>query len=382
MSHRTITLSRRSITTLTMAVLSIMVIVIVSIGLIESPTFSANATTTSARSATPKVTGTQIPKVGLVVRNRQIYATTGQRVTLVGASHSDLEYSCKGDGHFQTTDFQAMRAWGMTVVRIPLWSKFWLNLDGTCPNYQTLVAQTVANAEAANLFVILDLQWIYPFPTPSYVDSNGNQLYQYPMPDTGESLQFWQQLAKQYGPDPRVIFDLYGEPNGVTWQTWYSGGFITTANGGYQAIGMRALLDAVRKIAPNNVVIISGTNWGYDLSLVGTTYTFPEKNVLFGTHPFDHGDKQLTDFNRAFGTTAATKVAVIVTEFGGYDCTTGYITPAIAYFNQHHIPWLAWAWAPYGCSTPSMLSNWNGTPSQPYGAYIQAQMLALHVSAP
>jgi endoglucanase len=362
------------------AALSCMVVILVAAIAWVLP--GTNPTTTPPNDSRALATITASPPVpSLVVRDRQLYTTTGEHVTLIGASHSSLEYSCAGDGHFGLADFQAMRMWGMNVVRIPLWSRYWLNIGNTCPGYQQTVAAAVTNAEAAHLYVILDLQWTYAQSQPPYTNPDGTPNYQFPMPDNGEATQFWQQVAAQYKDDRRVLFDLYGEPNSVTWQRWYSGGSVTTTNGTYQAIGMRALVDVVRRIAPDNVIIVNGLDWGYDLSQIGTTYRFPEKNLLFGTHPFDHGDKQLTDFDRAFGI-PSTRIAVIATEFGAYDCTTDYITSAISYFNVHHISWLAWAWAPSGCSTPSLLNNWNGTPSQPYGAYIQQQMLAMHAPAP
>jgi endoglucanase len=373
-------MKRRQLITTLASGLVILVVTVATVAIIRPASSSpgrgnANSTTTLSPSVTP------LPLLpSLQVRDTQVYTAAGVPVTLVGASHSSLEYNCKGDGHFAPKDFAAMRAWGMTVVRLPLWSRFWLNLDGSCPTYQNTVAQVVANAEAAHLYVILDLQWTYAFPQPAYTDGNGNANYQYPMPDTGESVQFWQEVATRFKDDPGVIFDLYGEPNGITWQTWYAGGAITTPVGVFQAIGMRDLVAKVRSIAPATILIISGIDWGYDLADIGTTYTFPEKNLLFGTHPFDYGSKQPYDFQRAFGGLAAHHLAVIATEFGGYDCTTGYIASNIAYYNRHHIPWLVWTWAPYGCSTPSLLKDWNGTPSQPYGAYIQQAMQAMHAT--
>jgi hypothetical protein len=335
------------------------------------------------RPPVPTATPTPLPhNAALVVRAARLATADGQPATLIGVSHSSLEYACQGDGHFALADFQAMRAWGMNVVRLPLWSRFWLNPDGSCPTYQQTVLAAVRAAEAAHLYVILDLQWSSALAKPAYTDANGNANYQYPMPDTGEAVQFWHEVAAAYKNDPNVLFDIYGEPNNISWSVWYSGGTITMPAGSYQAIGMRGLVDVVRGIAPDNVIIVSGTNWGYDLQPVGTTYTFPESNLLFGTHPFNYSNKQPWDFDRAFGG-AGGKVAVIGTEFGSYDCQTGYIASVIAYFNQHHMSWLAWSWSASGCGTPSLLSKVDGgVPSQPYGSYIQQQMLAAHATAP
>ncbi|HEV2236270.1 MAG TPA: cellulase family glycosylhydrolase, partial [Ktedonobacterales bacterium] len=246
------------------------------------------------RTPAPTVTPTPPPhNSALVVRDLRLATADGQPATLVGVSHSSLEYACQGDGHFALADFQAMRAWGMNVVRIPLWSRFWLNADGSCPTYQQTVQAAVRAAEAAHLYVMLVLQWSSALSGPAYMDSNGNPNYQFPMPDTGEAVQFWREVAGLYRDDPNVLFDIYGEPNNISWGVWYSGGTITMPNGSYQAIGMRALVDVVRGIAPNTIIIVSGTNWGYDLQEVdAVAYPFPESNLLFGTHPFNYSNKQ------------------------------------------------------------------------------------------
>src|SRR5260221_8419483 len=107
-------------------------------------------------------TPTPAPPVGVTVQGAR-FASQGRVVTLVGVNHSSLEYSCAGDGHFTPADFQAMRGWGMNVVRLPLSSEFWANAGAICPGYRATVAQAVANARAAHLLVILDLQLSAPF---------------------------------------------------------------------------------------------------------------------------------------------------------------------------------------------------------------------------
>ena len=65
---------------------------------------------------------------------------------------------------------------------------------------------------------------------------------------------------------------------------------------------------------------------------------------------------------------------MIATEFGAYDCRTGYISREIAYFEKLHMSFLAWAWTPGACSVPGLIASWNGTPTTPYGQYIREQM--------
>jgi aryl-phospho-beta-D-glucosidase BglC (GH1 family) len=236
------------------------------------------------------------------------------------------------------------------------------------------VAQAVASAEQAGLYVILDLQHDAPFSLAQDAVNGGSQC---PLPDRFDAT-FWQQVAQTYRDDPRVLFDLFGEPYNVSADQWAHGGPITTTcfvpgydqTMTYQAVGMPELAAEVRAIAPHTLIILSGLGWGYDLSEIAPV-NLP--GILYATHPWNHiTGQQPADWPRAFGT-AAQQLPVIATEFGAYNCQTDYIATEIAYFEQLHISFLAWAWTTGGCDT--LLASWNGTPTTPYGEYIREQML-------
>jgi hypothetical protein len=128
------------------------------------------------------------------------------------------------------------------------------------------------------------------------------------------------------------------------------------------------------------VIVLGGTNWGYDLSGISQGFALQNSNLVYDTHPFDYGGKQPSDWDRDIGATAQ-RYPVIASEFGAYDCGTGYISQAISYFNTHHISWLAWTWGIGACTGPSLLASYPGTPSEPYGAYVRQQMLAAQQTA-
>ncbi|HLW03680.1 MAG TPA: cellulase family glycosylhydrolase [Ktedonobacterales bacterium] len=344
---------------------------------------------TGQRQPLPSIPAQPFPSVtplprqfeALSIAGNQIVDAEGQAVTLVGVNRSSLEYLCSGDGHFQLADFLAMRSWGMNIVRISLSSEFWANADNRCPGYRQTVRAAIANAEQAGLYVILDLQWNAPFNLPDDSKYGGGQ---YPLPDSAKDLAFWQDIARLYRSDPAVLFDLFGEPHDISWDAWYNGGPLDTqlyqgnhpAGGDetYEAIGMPALAAKVRAIAPENLILISGPNWGFDLSEI-STHPIQLPNLLYSTHPFDYGGKEPGDWPTAFGSLTQHQ-AVIAAEFGSYSCQTDYIATAIAYFEAHHMSWLAWGWTPGPCGAPSLLKDWAGTPISPYGDYIRQQMLA------
>lgn len=345
----------------------------------------SGATSQRAPTVTPKPTQDPWVTEGLSVQGTQIVAPDGRPITLLGAARFSLEFECQGDGHFQLADFQAMRAWGMNTVRIPLSSAFWRNLDNRCPTYQATVAAAVAHAEAAGLYVILDLQRDAPFSRAQDATSGGAQC---PLPDATYDVAFWQAVATRYRNDPRVLFDIFGEPYDVSWLQWWNGGAITSACYGYQtegtytAISMPALASVTRAVAPRNIIIVSGLDWGYDLSGLDSQHVVDLSNIVYGTHPWDHSSVQRPwDWQRAFGATAQ-QLPVIATEFGEYDCQTDFIAQELAYFSQRQMSFLAWAWTPGACDTPALIANWHGTPTAPYGSFIQQRMLAVAATNP
>jgi Cellulase (glycosyl hydrolase family 5) len=240
----------------------VLLIGITTLGLayIFSQMQSPKHTDTGKRSATPQVQR-QISAAahqGLSVKGTQLVDDQGRIVRLVGATRSSLEYACEGDGHFQQSDFAAMRSWGMNAVRITLSSELWANHDGACPTYRQTILDAVTHAEAQGFSVILDLQWNAPFDLPIDRAHGGAQCS---MPDAQQDVAFWRDMATIFRADQRVLFDLFGEPHDVSWKTWYNGGTIvdgcdiisqgslTAEHGTYQAIGMRDLVAAVRRRA-------------------------------------------------------------------------------------------------------------------------------------
>ncbi len=352
------------------------------------PTVAATLTNTATPTKvpatnTPEPTATNVPPpppqalpfaTGVRVSGRQFVDASGRVIRLIGVNESHLEYFCTAD-HMGVADFQAMRSWGFDTVRFTLSSEYWNHCDG----YQATVKTVVANAESVGMYVILVLQWNAPFNTPYDLTHGGAQ---YPMPDNAQDVTFWQQVATTYRGDNRVLFDLMGEPHDISWSTWLDGGPVTVStpqypiSGTYQAIGMLQLSQMIRAIG-TNVIILSGNEYGYDLSGVLKGYHVTLPNIVYGTHPFDWSGKQLPEWNYNFGSVSE-YYPVIVTEFGGYDCTTRYSSQVIAYANEYNLSWLAWNWGVGICTEPNILATWAGAPTSPYGIYIKDQALAIY----
>jgi endoglucanase len=296
-----------------------------------------------------------------------------------GVDRPSLEWSSQGV-NISIDDFRSMVGWGANVVRIALNQDFWLSGAAlNDPAYPATVDQAVKWAEAAGLDVILDLHWSDAGDlTVTATDVQGpGHSNQQEMADVN-SIEFWKEVANAYKGDGHVLFELYNEPNGISWDVWLNGG----PAGHYMAAGMQQLYDAVRGTGANNIVIAGGLSWAYDLSAVGPTGSYVHGyNVMYATHPYASSDAP-SGWEGSFGHLATTDFApVIVTEFGDgrAQCTGAYDQTLIAFANNH-VSWTAWAWFPdvtpadpEGCRFPSLIVDWAGTPSV-QGAVVKAAL--------
>lgn len=251
------------------------------------------------------------------------------------------------------------------------------------------LADTVKAALDAGMYVVLSLQWNAPLGTSAKSAAGGAQ---YPMPGRETDLSFWRDVAGMFRDDARVLFNLFSEPFSVSCAQWYSGGDMAVnffndpkgklLRGAYSTIGMKDLAAAVRAVAPRNVIIVSGIDWGYDLSCLTSGYALQTENVAYATHPFDWPPKQPKDWDRAFGVPALTHV-VLAEEFGQYDCKTDFISALMKTFGRYQMSWLAWDWSVAGgCEGPALLADWNGNPSEPYGAFVRSAARAASFVSP
>ncbi|HVV50394.1 MAG TPA: glycoside hydrolase family 5 protein [Polyangia bacterium] len=317
---------------------------------------------------------------GYYVNGNTVCTSGGVAHEFHGVDRPSLEWSPSGD-HLSGADFQLMAGWNANVVRIALNQDFWLSDSPIAdPSYPATVDAAVQWAEQAGMDVILDLHWSDAGKLGSCT-TNCQQL----MADTN-SITFWSQVAAVYKNDGRVMFELYNEPHDVSWTIWKSGG---KTNAGWVAAGMQQLYDAVRGAGADNLVVIGGLNYAFDLSGVPSN-RITGYNIMYATHPYGgSADKGPSAWDGGFGFLANTD-PVVMTEFGdGQECSNqsytpainNYITALLAYADLHKVQWTAWAWYDGGCSFPSLISDWTGTPTPP-GMLVQTALAGYHEPAP
>ena len=125
---------------------------------------------------------------------------------------------------------------------------------------------------------------------------------------------------------------------------------------------MQALYDAVRAAGAENLVLIGGLQFAYDLSGVPSNRV-QGHNIVWATHPYNQPGKQPQNWDTG-SARCRPPIPVMATEFGDTkSCGTDYYSTLIPYLDSHHVSWSGWAWYVSGCQFPSIITDWSGTPS-------------------
>jgi endoglucanase len=172
--------------------------------------------------------------------------------------------------------FAVMASWRMNEVRVPL-SNWILALDQE--RYLRLLDQVVQQANAAGLYVVLDL----------HDDAQSGSPYgkgaDFPK---AESLAFWKTIASRYRENPMVLFDLFNEPQTPDWQTWLHGG-ATAGQASPREVGFQDLVDAIRRppVSARQIIVVEpGGDRRNGWATIGTN-TIRDPNIAYSLHVYD-----------------------------------------------------------------------------------------------
>jgi hypothetical protein len=222
-----------------------------------------------------------------------------------------------------------------------------------------------ARLHNAGLYVVLDLHWSAPGTTPAF----GQQ----PMADRDHAPAFWASVAKTFKSDPAVIFDIYSEPHGISWECWRDG---CAMPGGWLAAGMQTLLNAVRSTGARQPIIATAMNWGTDLSSwLQHRPRDPANQLVAGVHVYDFTScRSLECWGRTFGPVARA-VPVVATEIGQRACSGDFMGRFLGWADAAGVSYIGWSWNPAGCAAPSLIQSWDGQPTAS-GAQLRDHLIA------
>jgi hypothetical protein len=265
----------------------------------------------------------------------------GNPVIFHGFTRAGLE---GGGGDAPTADDMShAKAWGANFIRLPLGEQLWLS--SSCqydPSYVGKVDDAVNLITGMGMVAVLELSYLEAKPC--------GPAHQWPMADNPNSLTFWQAVAARYQNNPRVAFDLFNEPFGISDSTWRNGGTVTWKGTTYQAAGMQQLYNTVRGTGATNLVFVSGNNWANSWP---KTAPLSGTNIVYAVHAYtcpgsppphcaNTAPYNPAQFFRWW--VAPSKVyPVMVTEFGWPDTNDGtYLGNVIQYATKN-----GWGWSPF-----------------------------------
>lgn len=176
--------------------------------------------------------------------------------------------------------------WKMNAIRLPLSN--WMYAKYTA-EYMTQVDQIVQQANAAGLYVVLDL----------HDNKQSGSIYSdkaAELPKT-EDIPFWKAIATHYKNNSMVIFDVYNEPKDPNWQVWLHGG---GTFGGATAVGFQDLVNAIRSVGAKQIIVVEpgsagkhkGNVTGQDAAEEGGwasvgNNTINDPNIVYSLHVYE-----------------------------------------------------------------------------------------------
>lgn len=312
----------------------------------------------------------------LHVQGNRLVNPEGKEVWLQGLNAGGLE-TLPGDTQAIKSTLVGIAEWQANAVRLPMNEEFWfgrnpIQKDGG-QAYRDHIDQCVMIAANRGAYLILDL-------------------HRFRAPKT-EHVEFWKDAATHFKNHPAVLFDLFNEPHGISWEIWRDGGFVGEKTGtdasafltaedkkknqGFESVGMQALADAVRSTGANNIVIAGGLGWAGDLSGVAEGFTLEDKTgngVMYSWHQYN--------WHKGWDKTvlpAAAKYPILVGEVGAdvkkmdfipHDIQEDpftWVPDMLGFIQKYRLNWTGWCFHPK--ATPVMISDWKYTPTPFWGVF-------------
>jgi hypothetical protein len=297
-------------------------------------------------------------------------------LNFIGLTAGDLAPS--GRVRLTAVPVQDMYRWGADTVRMGLNQEYWLS---NCPVvlsydhdeqtvYRTAVQEAVDQMTALGMRVLLSLT----------VTERGKatgcgatvQPWLKEAPDT-RTPGFWSSVASAFGSNPRVMFDLFNEPNNISKDVWRKGGKVTytyktptglRATASYQAVGMQALYNAVRDTGATNLITVSGTGWATQSSVLDS-HPLNGYGIIAGVHSYcsecpDNDPHLSPSLDQNNPPSFLAKHAVIITESGWKNPPDPrYDRALIDWAASHHIAYNVYQF--YFPGDFSVVSSWSST---------------------
>lgn len=318
----------------------------------------------------------------LHVDGSKLLRADGSEIWLQGVSIDSLQWSNTGEGILASV-VESIEAWKCNVVRLPMRENRWFGQDAGQTDmgeaYRKVISDAVQAASSRGAYLILDL---HRFRAPMDTD-----------------VAFWKDAATTYKDNPAVIFEIFNEPYGVSWEEWRNGGALDgnkrdgvvneTSEGAdaKRTVGMQALVDAVRATGARNLILAGGLDYSYDLTGILKGFALAEHDglgIAYVAHCYPWKSGWQTHF-----LDVAKVHPVVMTEVGCDVNHYSFIPPdrdespytwapdMIACIQRNKLHWTAFSFHPH-CGPPMLMDQKTYTPTPFWGGFVKAALLGAH----
>jgi endoglucanase len=341
---------------------------------------AGSASAQSAQTGAVQPGTTPAPASGLHVSGNQLLDASNNVVHLHGVNYSGPEYACiQGwgifDGPSDAASVQAMKAWNVNTVRVPLNEDCWLGINGmpsayAGANYRNAIVSYVNLLHQYGMYAEVSLIWGAP--------GTYKATYQPGAPDEDHSPAFWSSLATTFKNDSNVILAPWGETvvnadcflNGGVCEATYGSG-----NTAYNTAGMQQAVNVMRQAGYTGVISIPGIDYANDLTQwLSHEPNDPQHQLIAEAHVYGKNTcSSTTCLTNQMGPVAA-QVPLIFGETGetwdDSDCGSTYISAIMGWADSHGVGYQAWTWDTWG-TCGSLISDFSGTAANGYGSWVK-----------
>ncbi|WP_269540001.1 glycoside hydrolase family 5 protein [Cerasicoccus fimbriatus] len=301
----------------------------------------------------------------LGVMGNKVINSDYEPVLLRGVNIVSLEWSAKGEKIHRSVKV-ALKEWNANVIRLPIIDSFWFGRgkgkqkSNDAEAYRKIVDDVVTMASGEGAYVILDLHRYGGIKE--------------------SAREFWLDAAARYANNPAVLFDLYNEPHGISWELWRNGGEMKTKDKGtVQLIGMQDLLEAVRSTGARNIVIAGGTGYAYNLKGILDGYALEDQEGTYGLMYATHFYNWHSGWQENF-LDVAEKYPVLIGEFGAdvkkmsfikssqQEDPYTFVPDALGMAQKYNLHFTGFSMHPK--ATPVLIKDWSYEPTDFWGKFL------------